>query len=441
MKRIYEPYAYGPEPAEACYWTTTTSCDPVPDLVGPHKTDVAIIGGGVTGLNAALRLAEGGAEVTVLDAEHPGWGASGRNGGFCCLGGSALDTQGITKHFGPDAAQDWHKTEITAVSHVKDLLDRLNIDADTHSKGETILAHKPARWRSLQDDAQNAADTYGIKPVLMTKQDLAAHGLNGPFYGGLTMPVGFALNPLKYTAGLARAATAAGATLFARSAVTRIEQSANFTLHTAQGTITAKRIIIATNGYSSEDIPNWLRARYMPVQSSIMVTRPLTGDELESAGWTSDQMAYDTRNLLHYFRLMPDKRFLFGMRGGIFATPREDAKIKHMIRRDFDLMFPAWRHVEAPHLWSGLVCMTGKLMPFIGEIPDMPNAFAALGYHGNGVAMGSYAGTLIADHLLAKPNRLPIPDYLAAPPSRFPLGSKRRWLLPPIYKAMQFKDR
>lgn len=441
MKRIYEPLAYGPEPLKGGYWQTTVDPLVLPALQGTHQTDVAIIGAGFTGLNAALHLTQDGVDVTVIDAQSISWGASGRNGGFCCLGGGVLDSRQLDKRYGVDARRGWRQAEKDAIGHVEGLLKAHSIDADTHSHGETLLAHKPSRWATLQEHAQRAADDYGVDPRLIPAQDLADHGLNGPFHGALTLPVGFALNPLKYALGLAKAAQSAGATLYENSPITRIEQGAQFSLHTPQGRLTAKRVIIATNGYSSEDVPDWLAARFMPVQSSVLVTRPLEEHEIKAAGWSSGQMAFDSRNLLHYFRLMPNRRFLFGMRGGIFASARSEAKIKSLIRSDFEQMFPAWKHVETPHYWSGLVCMNAKGAPFTGPIPEMPGAFASLSYHGNGVAMASYCGTLLADLAQDKEPRLPYPEILQRQPSKFPLGRKRRWLLPPAYALMGLMDR
>ena len=441
MKRIYEPLAYGPEPVRDGFWQTTVDPLETPLFQSKHHTDVAIIGGGFTGLNAALQLAQDGVDVTLLDAETISWGASGRNGGFCCLGGGILENTQIEKRYGSDSRRAWRQAEKNAIGHVANLFDAHNIDADTHSNGETLLAHKPARWSMLQDHAEQAANDYGVTPNLIHAKDLAEHGLNGPFHGALTIPVGFALNPLKYALGIAQASLKAGATLYQKSPVTRIEKGAQFTLHSPRGKLTAKRLIIATNGYSSEDVPEWLAARFMPVQSTVLVTRPLTDNEIQAAGWTSDQMAFDSRNLLHYFRLMPDRRFLFGMRGGIFANARSDAKIKALIRNDFEQMFPAWAHVETPHLWSGLVCMNAKRAPFTGPIPEMPGAFASLSYHGNGVAMASYCGALLADLVQDKATRQPYPDVLKIAPNKIPFGSKRRWLLPPLYAMMGFADR
>lgn len=209
---------------------------------------------------------------------------------------------------------------------------------------------------------------------------------------------------------------------------------------TPKGSAIARQVIIATNGYSAEDVPHWLRARYMPAQSTIIVTRPITESEQARQGWTSAQMCYDTRILLHYFRLMPDGRFLFGMRGGLKATPRAEADLSRKIRANFHALYPEWRDVEITHEWSGLVCLMRSLHPFAGPVPDMPGVFAALGFHGNGVAMGSYLGARLAETVLGRAASGPVPAFLSNPPRRFPLGRYRRSLLTPAYAAAALRD-
>ncbi len=432
MTRIFEPAAYGPQ--GACFWADTVPPSNWPQLDSDRTAEVAIIGGGFTGLNAALALAKAGVKVTVLEAEHPGWGASGRNGGFCCLGGSKATSAMLARRFGPEAPADWHATEKAAVAHVEGLIDRHSWDVDRHSRGETVLAHTARAFDALQRDTEASAKAYGVTPELLDKPQLRTQGLGGPWYGGLTLPIGFGLNPRKYHALLASAAAQAGAMLHAQTAVTDLACSgAGWRLTTAHGNVQARQVIIATNGYSHEDLPHWLRARSLPAQSSVIVTRPLSRAEQEAAGWWSDQMAYDTRFLLHYFRLMPDGRFLFGMRGGLNASPRAQRGISRRIRANFTRLFPAWQKVEITHEWSGLVCLMRSLTPFVGAVPGHDGLFAGLGFHGNGVAMGSYAGQLLADRILGRRPDGPAPDWLGAEPQRFPLGRYRRSLLAPAY--------
>ena len=210
-------------------------------------------------------------------------------------------------------------------------------------------------------------------------------------------------------------------------------------MRTGQGELRAKQVIFATNGYSRDDLPGWFAGRYLPVQSNVLVTRVLTESELTAQGWSSDQMCYDTRNLLHYFRLMPDRRMLLGLRGAMRATPGEHARTRATARADFDRIFPAWREVETPHFWSGLACLARDLMPFAGPVPGMDGAYAALCYHGNGVAMGSYAGRLLAAEITGQGPETPAP--MRRPLRRFELGRFRRLALPVAYRLYGLKDR
>jgi glycine/D-amino acid oxidase-like deaminating enzyme len=433
MSRVFPAHAYGPGPRAACFWAETARPPDHPPAEGEIACDVAVIGAGFTGLSAALHLAEAGADVRVFEAESVGWGASGRNGGFCCLGGSAASDAMLRRLHGEEARREWRQGEMAAVATVRALIDRHGIAADTHSEGETVLAHTPRAAASLGARAAQIEADYGVTPTLTPGEALAQAGMGGPFYGALTTPVGFALNPVRYALGLADAAGRAGARLHARSPVTAIRQESRYRLATPEARITARRLIVATGGYSSDDLPRWLRARYLPTQSNVIVTRPLTEDERAAQGWTTRQMCYDDRFFLHYFRLMPDNRMLFGMRGGLFSSPRFDARMHRTIRRHFEAMFPAWRHVETPHSWNGLLSLAPDLTPFAGPIPDMPGAFAALSYHGNGVAMASHSGAILADLALGRAVRPLYPDILRKPPRRWPLGRLRRAMMWPPY--------
>jgi glycine/D-amino acid oxidase-like deaminating enzyme len=249
----------------------------------------------------------------------------------------------------------------------------------------------------------------------------------------MTIPIGFALNPRKYLAGVLRAANQAGALVFG-SAPARISRDG---VETDGGRVQAGHVLIATNGYSSEDIPHWLAGRYMPAQSAVLVTRPLSADELARQGWNSTQMCYDSRHLLHYFRLMPDGRFLFGRRGGLGASPGAEARVRRALIRDFNAMFPAWRDVALEATWSGMVALSRHLVPFAGPVPGSKRVWASLCYHGNGVAMGSYLGHLTARALLGDDLR---PRAIKCPMRRFPLGGTRRMLMVPVYAGLHLRD-
>ncbi|WP_372674533.1 NAD(P)/FAD-dependent oxidoreductase [Aquicoccus sp.] len=443
MKRIFPPFAYSDTRIDHCFWAEAVPETMLerPALQGDHMADVVIIGAGFTGLNAALSLAEAGVQVRVLDLRYPGWGASGRNGGFCCLGGSKLSDASLDRTFGKPARLEWRAAEREAIRHVDKLLHKHGIEADRHSDGETLLAHRPSLAR-FEGDAAQIEENFGVTPEIIPGEQLSAHGLNAGFHGGMKLPIGFALHPRKYLAGLLQAAEQAGAVVHGDSTVLGIaKQAGAWRVETRHGAVSCENIIVGTNGYSSEDLPDWMAARYMPAQSSVIVTRPLSDAELSAQGWTSHQMAFDTRKLLHYFRLMPDNRFLFGMRGGLRASTASDRAIRRLIRRDFDAMFPAWQHVETSHYWSGMVCLSPSLAPFCGKVPEMPGVYAGFAYHGNGVAMGSYTGARLADMVLGRAGDAPIPAVMQKPPGRFGLGRFRRTLMFAAYAGFRLRDR
>ncbi len=432
MKRLFPDYTYGPAPRQGCWWDETIAAPDWPTFPGGSQVDVAIIGGGFTGVSAALHLARKGVSVAVLEAATPGWGASGRNGGFCCLGGSKLTRKGLARRFGEPAAERYEQAEQDAVALVADLLSAHGIEADTHSGGETQLAHS----KRAMDALRKKADASG---VLHDREELLHLGFGGPFYGGYTTPVGFALNPRKYLFGLAAAAGSSGAQFFQSSPVSNIEKTrGGFELKTPNGNLRADNVLVCTNGYSSENIPPWMAGRYMPAQSTVLVTRPMSEAELQAQGWTTDQMSYDSRNLLHYFRLMPDRRFLFGMRGGLLSSARAEAAIRRKVKQDFRRMFPGWADVDVTHTWSGMVCLARDLVPFVGAVPGQTGMFAGFAYHGNGVAMGTYSGRALARLVLGQPDDLPPP--MARLPRRFPLGPWRRALMPPAYALLALDD-
>lgn len=439
MKRLWEPFAYSDGPRANCAWSLDRDW---PRLEGNLETDIAVIGGGYAGLSAALHLARRGEQVTVLEAQAPGWGASGRNGGFCCLGGAMADHATLSRRFGADQASLWIEAEKQAIALVEALIAAHGIEVNRHSHGEVVLAHSPRVARGFAADKARY-DAHGIgaeflPPAALTERGMAASGL----HAGLHVKIGFGLDPGAYAGGLARAAQAAGADIRACAPVEALSrEGAHHRLTTPVGSISARRLLIATNGYSSENLPPWLAGRFMPLQSSVMVTRPITLQERAAQGWTSDLMAYDSRRLLHYFRLMPDGRFLFGMRGGLKAHPAREARVVRRMRADFEAMFPAWAGVETAHSWSGLVNLARNGTPFVGPIPGVENAWAAMAWHGNGVAMATYGGALVADLIRGQSPALPYPTVMQAPLARFPLGRYRRSLLAAAMPFMALADR
>ncbi|MFT4784043.1 MAG: glycine/D-amino acid oxidase-like deaminating enzyme [Paracoccaceae bacterium] len=444
LRRIYETAAYQTDRPVGSYWESTVTAPDYPALNADIHADVAIVGAGYTGLSAALHLAQDhGVASVVLDAARPGWGASGRNGGFCCMGGSAASEASLIRRYGAAANDAFTLMQREAVSLVASLLERHRIDADVQPGGEICLAHRARDLKDMRRAKPELDALLGVDCTVYDRHELSAQGLESSgAYGAMLLPVGFGLNPLKYAQGLAAAACAAGASVFGQSPVTGIDRAGGgFVLQTPSGRVTADRLIIATNGYSSENLPDWLGGRYLPVLSNIMVTRPLTGAELQAQGWTSSIMSYDSRKLLHYFRLLPDNRVLFGMRGNTRATQAADAATRRALRRDFAAMFPAWAGIEAEYHWSGLLCMTRDLVPYIGPVEGWKNAWTALAYHGNGVAMASLSGCKLAGLVAGATTASTLPEITTGPLPRFPFARFRRAGLSVAYPFYQWRDR
>ncbi|MGL4414504.1 NAD(P)/FAD-dependent oxidoreductase [Roseinatronobacter monicus] len=420
---LYEPSGYDPNEWPDSHWRA--SCLPLPaclPLQGETQAQVAIIGAGYAGLNAALELVERhGTNVVVLDAAQPGWGASGRNGGFCCQGGARLDADQITRRFGRAAAQDWGRFEARAIARVQDNLTRYRIDAQTTEPGELTLAASPRSWARMQ------AAPVPEGGALLDRAELRAQGLNTATYlGARYVPCGFGLHPFAYVTGLARAAQAAGVRVQGESRVTDIVPHGDgWRLRTATGAVVAQQVLIATNGYSDESLVPWLHRRILPAISNVMVTRPLSAAELDAQGWTRSLMAYDDRYLLHYFRLLPDNRLMFGARGGLSFQAHSVARFKQRARAEFDLIFPQFRQAETAYSWNGLVCLTASLAPYIGPVEGAKGLWVALGWHGNGVAAATEGGRCAARGMMGA--RDAPPQITRRPPPRF--IAPRKWAL------------
>ncbi len=443
LRRLYGDQAFNTEEDVSSYWQATAAPqDAFPALTQDGKADVAIIGAGFAGLNAALTLArDHDVSAIVLEAGQPGWAASGRNGGFCGLGSAMASNQKLIRRHGRDALQDFVATQANAIRHVNDLGQDAGLDLARVEDGEFCMAHRPDEMPDLKAMADHYSRQLGQPCDIYEKEALRQAGIDSPgFHGAIRLPVGFGLHPLRYVRSLAQAACRNGAKIYGQSPVTQVERQSDgsFLLQTPSGRVAADRLIIATNGYSSEDVPKWLRGRYLPLVSHIMVTEPIPEDLLAEQGWTTQQVAFDSRIMLHYFRLLPDRRFLFGMRGPTEINSKTKTAMQAEIRQHFERMFPAWASIPTAYHWSGLICITYDLKPYVGPIGDWKNAWAALGWHGSGVAMASYSGKLIADVAMGKDVR--VPDIMSGPLRRFPLPAIRKNYLPFAFRYFDWLD-
>ncbi|MFN3147023.1 MAG: NAD(P)/FAD-dependent oxidoreductase [Paracoccaceae bacterium] len=254
-----------------------------PALAGEVRCDFAVVGGGYTGLSAALVLAGAGADVVLVDANRPGWGASGRNGGLVSAGSSKLDDATIRARHGETQARAFFDAERAAVDHVADLLETHGIEADRQSDGYTFAAHSPRAMADVQAYGDSYRTRYGLEARVLDRDGMAAAGMASPdLHGGVTVPVGFAINPMKFVTGLTRAAERAGVRIFSDTPVTGLEPG--HVLRTPGGAVRARGVLFGLNGYASEATPPGMAARYLPVQSNILVSRVLSEDEIAAQG-------------------------------------------------------------------------------------------------------------------------------------------------------------
>lgn len=416
-----------------------------PLLEGEQRAEVAVIGAGYTGLNAALGLAtDHGMDTIVLDAGQPGWGASGRNGGFCSPGGAHMGYQEMISKWGLETTRELCQVQEAAIGFVGDLGDRLDIDFDRAGTGEYIVGSGARVHSDAVAEARWMNSKLGIAASALNQDELRDRGLFSPlFTGALHMPRGFGLHPLKYTLGLARAAAESGVRIFANSAVTAWRQDGgDHILETARGTVRARRVLLATNGYTPAGIGNPVATRLMPVFSNILVTRVLSKEELQAQGWQKPELAADDRELLHYFRLLPDGRFMFGGRGGIGGTVPEEAVVRRRLEAEFRALFPAWREVSFDYFWSGLVCLCRDNVFHVGALPGKSHAWYGLAFHGGGVSMASWAGAALADMIAGASNsKFKIPDPMRKPVPWIPVPSLRPLYLRGAYAWFGLKER
>ena len=406
--------------------------------------EIAIIGGGYTGLSAAYHLArDHGIGACVLEAGPIGFGASGRNGGFCCLGSAKLSYPRMVACFGLEETGRFIRAQVEAVELVRALGGDEAIAFDAQGSGTITVAHRPSRLTELEAEAAILTRHGGGPVALWSRDELRARGYASPeAFGALHQGVGFGLHPLKYVRGLADAALKRGARLHAESPVIGWRSEAGrHVLVTPRGCVRAKRVIIATNGFTRDSLHPGLAGTLLPVLSNILVTRPLRADEIAAQGYSTETPVSDTRRLLFYVRLLPDRRFMFGARGGLDASPVALPRQRAWMERRLGEMYPAWKGVETTHFWRGLVCLSAALTPHIAALDEAKSIFCVLAYHGSGVAMASWSGRAVAALSVgAEGAGAKIPAVMATRPRRFALPALRRARLGLAYAGFRLKD-
>ncbi|KAA2313176.1 FAD-dependent oxidoreductase [Pseudooceanicola sediminis] len=418
MKLLYANDATGAYPP-SWYAATATLLPPFPPLEGDARADVAIVGGGYTGLSAALHAAQAGLSVILLEAQRVGFGASGRNGGQLGSGQRPYQDD-LEKWLGAeDAGTLWQLGE-DAKNLVKSLIRDHDIDADL-KPGVAWVGCSAGDAKHLHDYADLLQDRYGY--TQMERLDAAAsHALcPSPAYAGGILDHGAAhLHPLRFALGLARAATAAGVRICEASEVLSLDEGQPATLHTAQGRVVADHVILAGNGYMTR-LHREPSRRVMPINNFIAVTEPL-GDDVDRV-LTRDVAVADSKFVVNYFRLTPDHRLLFG--GGESYGYRFPDDIAAKVRAPMTQIFPHLKDVAIDYAWGGTLGITMKRAPFLARLS--PNILTASGYSGHGLGTATHAGQLMALAIQGQAagfdtmSKMPAPPFPGGPAMRSPL--------------------
>ena len=414
-------------------------------LEADTSCDVAIIGGGFTGLSAALHLArDHGIDVCLLEAGALAAGASGRNGGLCVVGASKLSRRQMIRRYGLAATRAFHAEQVAGIDLVRHLCSDEGIACDHGGAGHFEVAHKPGRLRELRTEARELGEHFGTRTEVYGPEEFTAIGHGGTEqFGALWSEHGLALHPLKFALGLAAAARRHGARLHDYSRVLAWHRDGRtHLLHTAGARLRAQRVIVATNGYYPEGLTEALDQRCLPVISNIITTRPLTPAEQAAQPFHTHAPLSNTRNLLFYYRLLPDGSFLFGARGDMRGSPQAGQRMRAWLERRLGEVFPAWRGVETTHFWRGLIALTRDRVPAAGALEGDPSVWYGFGYHGNGVNTATLTGQRLARLIagVAAP-RDALSDIMRGLPARLPPAALQPSLLRLAYAALGLRDR
>jgi glycine/D-amino acid oxidase-like deaminating enzyme len=382
---------------EKVYWHETVEMpSAISQALLPANVDVAIIGGGYTGLSAALTLARRGVSTVVLEAEHIGWGGSSRNGGMV-LTGLKIPMQTAIKRFGHEMARRLFQSSLDSIDTVEEIIKSEKISCGFERTGHLLTANKPVHYDALAAEVEFMATEFDHQVRLVPRKEQRTEIGSDLYHGALVDETSAGLNPAQFVTGLGKAATKAGANLHGQARVRHIQKNrGGFEVTTERGMLHADSIFVASNGYIDRAVPT-LQCRIIPIGSFIIATEPLT-KELAGELISHRRMVFDYKHFLNYFRLSDDNRMVFGGRAAFFPengrTVRQSAQI---LQREMIAVYPQLREAKIEYAWGGTLGFAFDQMPHAGEVNGM---YYALGYAGHGVAMATYLGKTVAEAML-----------------------------------------
>ena len=414
---------------EANYWLTTASMSSGSTDDLPKSVEVAVIGAGFTGLSAARTLAKRGIKVAVFEANGIGWGASCRNGGMA-LTGLKIDSRSLAKRYGMEIARKMYDASIASINLVEHLVLEEKIECNFSRSGHLEVACKQSHFDAYQTSVEFIAKQLGHTLRILPRHELANEIGSSIYFGGIVDQTSAGLNPARYVAGLGAAALQAGAKIFEKTRVLGVVPASRngrrgFELKTSRSCVFSANVLVATSGYTSNATPA-LSRKIIPIGSFIITTERLPENLAQELN-PCNRMIFDSKHYLHYYRLTPDNRMLFGGRAAFFPestnTVRRSAEI---LRREMIEVFPQLRNVYVEYAWGGTLDFCFDTMPHAGE---MGGVHYALGYAGHGVAMATYLGSRMAEKICGNDVEIPF-SSIPFPGAPFGLYNGKPWFLP-----------
>ena len=376
------------------------SANPVParlELNGEVETDVCIVGAGYTGLSTAIALLENGFKVSIVEAAKVGFGASGRNGGQI-VNSYSRDIDVIERSVGPKQAQLLGDMAFEGGRIIRERIAKYNIQCDLKDGG-VFAANTPKHLKHLESQ-KKLWERYGHTQLeLMDAKRIREVVGSDAYVGGMLDMSGGHIHPLNLALGEAAAVESLGGVIYEQSPAIRIERGANPVVHTPNGRIKAKFVVVAGNAYLGNLVPE-LSAKSMPCGTQVITTEPLSA-ELAKSLLPQDYCVEDCNYLLDYYRLTSDKRLIFG--GGVVYGARDPANIEAIIRPKMLKAFPQLKDVKIDYAWTGNFLLTLSRLPQVGRLGD--NIYYSQGCSGHGVTYTHLAGTVLAEALRGQAER------------------------------------
>ena len=420
---------------QVSYWHDTasafTGAEPGPL---PETTDVAVIGGGFTGLSAALAFARRGASVVVLEADRVIGGASGRNGGHV-NNGTSVDFGGLAERLGVDQARALYHAYDAAVDTVERIVQEEQITCSFRRGGKIKLAAKPAHYDKIARGFDLLHREADPETDLVPPEKIRTEVGSNRFYGGLLYRKSAQMHMGQFGAGLATAAKRNGARIFENAAVTSLKRlsGGRHEVTTSRGSITAGQVLTVT-GPSMRGPFFYFRRRVIPIGSFIIATEPLTDSQLDSIMPTR-RTATTTLNIGNYFRIAPDNRLIFGGRARFaLSSPTSDLKSGRILETTLHRTFPQLGPVGIDYCWGGTIDLTADRLPRAGEHEGV---FYAMGYSGHGAQMSVHMGQKMAAVMAGDAEANPLRG-LPWPPVFGHFGPP--WFMPFVGTYYRFKD-